>query len=286
MLIEKENPHISISRQCNFLALNRSTLYYKGKEEVSDYNLYLMGLIDKQYTKTPFYGSRRMTAYLKRLDYDVNRKRIQRLMRMMGIEAIYPKPNLSKRGKENEVYPYLLKGLKITESNQVWATDITYIGMQRGWLYLTAIMDWHSRYVLSWELSTTLEVGFCIDALKKALIIGKPQIFNSDQGVQYTSSSFTQILKDNNIQISMDSRGRAFDNIFIERLWRSLKYEEVYIKDYSIVKEAREGIRTYFEFYNNERPHQSLGYMTPYEVYYSLGGRRKDSELKVYKFLS
>jgi len=240
-----------------------------------------------------------MTAYLKRLGYHVNRKRIQRLMRIMGIEAIYPKPNLSKRGKESKIYPYLLKDLKITKSNQVWATDppaspererwragITYIGMQKGWLYLTAIMDWYSRYVLSWELSTTLEVDFCIDALKKALIIGKPQIFNSDQGVQYTSEGFTQILKENNIQISMDSRGRVFDNIFTERLWRSLKYEEVYINDYSTVKEARNGIGRYFALYNNERLHQSLGYRTPYEVHYGLREGSKDSELKGYNFLS
>ncbi len=286
MMIERENPHISTSRQCKLLTLNRSTLYYKRKDKINDYNLQLMRLIDEQFTKTPFYGSRKMTAYLKRLGYYVNRKRIQRLMRIMGIEAIYPKPNLSKREKENEIYPYLLKGLKITKSNQVWATDITYIRMQKGWLYLTAIMDWYSRYVLSWELSTTLEVNFCINALNKALTVGKPQIFNSDQGVQYTSKRFTQILKENNIQISMDSRGRVFDNIFTERLWRSLKYEEVYINDYSTVKETRGGVGGYFGFYNHERPHQSLGYRTPYEVYYGLREEAKDSELKVHNFLS
>ena len=245
-MIERQNPDISILRQCELLALNRSSLYYKRKGKVDDYNLHLMELIDKQYTKTPFYGSRKMTAYLKRLGYHVNRKRIQRLMRIMSIEAIYPKLNLSKRGKENETYPYLLKDLKITKSNQVWATDITYVRMQKGWLYLTVIMDWHSRYVLSWELSTTLEVDFCIEALNKALMIGKPEIFNSDQGVQYTSKRFTQILKDNNIQISMDSRGRVFDNIFTERLWRPLKYEEIYINEYKMVKEAREGIGRYW----------------------------------------
>ena len=221
-------------------------------------------------TKTPFYGSRRMTAYLKRLGYSVNRKRVQRLMRIMGIHAIYPKPRLSKKAKQNQIYPYLLKGLEIKGSNQVWASDITYIRMKKGWLYLIAIMDWYSRYVLSWELSTTLEVDFCINALNKALTVGKLKIFNSDQGVQYTTEKFIQILRENDIEISMDSRGRVFDNIFTERLWRSVKYEEVYIKDYSDVREAKEGIESYFKFYNNERPHQSLGYKTPYEVYYGL----------------
>ena len=269
-MIEMENPNISISRQCELLALNRSSLYYKKKEKISSYDLHLMRLIDEQYTKTPFYGSRRMTAYLKRLGYSVNRKRVQRLMRIMGIHAIYPKPRLSKKAKQNQIYPYLLKGLKIKGSNQVWASDITYIRMKKGWLYLIAIMDWYSRYVLSWELSTTLEVDFCINALNKALTVGKPKIFNSDQGVQYTSEKFIQILRENDIEISMDSRGRVFDNIFTERLWRSLKYEEVYIKDYSDVREAKEGIESYFKFYNNERPHQSLGYKTPYEVYYGL----------------
>jgi putative transposase len=209
-----------------------------------------------------------MTAILRREGHEVNRKRIQRLMRLMGLEAIYPKPNLSKGQPENKIYPYLLRDVKISRSNQVWGTDITYIRLSKGWAYLVAIMDWFSRYVLSWKLSISLEGGFCIEALEKALVIGNPEIFNSDQGSQFTSLGFVYKLEQNNIQISMDGKGRAIDNIFTERLWRSLKYEEVYIRDYQNVREAREGISKYMNFYNHERPHQSLGYKTPAEVYF------------------
>ena len=257
---------IPINRQAQLLGIGRSTIYYK--PVVDPYNLKLMHLIDEQYTKTPFYGSRRMTEALKRKGYKVNRKRIQRLMRLMGIETIYQKPNLSKPHPGHKIYPYLLRNLKINRVNQVWSTDITYIRLRHGWLYLVAIMDWMSRYVLSWELSIDMNVDFCIMALERALTIGTPEIFNSDQGSQFTSLAFIEQLKQKDIQISMDGRGRAMDNIFTERLWRSVKYEEVYLKDYQNVLEAKQGIGDYMTFYDQERPHQSLNYKTPAEVYF------------------
>jgi len=266
MLIDRENEEMPITTQAQLLGVARSTIYYK--PVVDSYNLKLMHLIDEQYTKTPFYGSRRMREALKRKGYKVNRKRVQRLMRLMGIEAIYPKRNLSKPSPGHKIYPYLLRGRKTREVNEVWSTDITYIRMRHGWLYLVAIMDWMSRYVLSWKLSTTLEVDFCIQALEKALAIGTPEIFNSDQGSQFTSLAFLDLLEKRNIQISMDGRGRAMDNVFNERLWRSIKYEEVYINDYETVHDAEEGIDRYMSFYNWERPHQSLNYKTPAEVYF------------------
>jgi len=266
MLIDRENEEMPITTQAQLLGVARSTIYYK--PVVDSYNLKLMHLIDEQYTKTPFYGSRRMREALKRKGYKVNRKRVQRLMRFMGIEAIYPKRNLSKPSPGHKIYPYLLRGRKTREVNEVWSTDITYIRMRHGWLYLVAIMDWMSRYVLSWKLSTTLEVDFCIQALEKALAIGTPEIFNSDQGSQFTSLAFLDLLEKRNIQISMDGRGRAMDNVFNERLWRSVKYEEVYINDYETVHDAEEGIGRYMSFYNWERPHQSLNYKTPAEVYF------------------
>lgn len=229
-----------------------------------------MHLIDEQYTKTPFYGIRRITEALRRLGYIVNHKRIARLMRIMGLEAIYPKPRLSKACKENKIYPYLLRGLSIVRPNQVWSTDITYIRLIHGFAYLVAIMDWFSRYVLSWAVSNTLDVYFCIEAVEKALKINRPVIFNSDQGSQFTSDSFTGRLLENGIQISMDGRGRVYDNIFVERLWRTVKYEDVYLKDYSDMRDVKEGLSSYFEFYNNERVHQALGYRTPREIYYSI----------------
>ena len=227
----------------------------------------MMRLIDEEYTKHPFYGTLRLTAWLKRSGYIVNPKRIRRLMRLMGIQAIYPKPNLSKASQQHKIYPYLLRNVDIKYPDQVWSTDITYIRMKHGFVYLVAIIDWYSRYVLAHEISTTLDTNFCISALKKALVISKPKIFNSDQGVQFTSREFTDCLKQNDIAISMDGRGRAHDNIFIERLWRSVKWEEVYLKDYEIVKQAVSGISTYFSFYNKERPHQALNYKFPCEVY-------------------
>lgn len=227
-----------------------------------------MRLIDEEYTMHPFYGSRRFTVWLNREGYDVNRKRVQRLMRLMGIEAIYQKPNLSKSLAEHEKYPYLLKGVSVMRPNQVWSADITYIRMKGGFVYLTAIIDWFSRYVLAHEVSISLESEFCVSALKKATDISSPEIFNTDQGVQFTSSGFTDFLKQKKVAVSMDGRGRAFDNIFVERLWRSVKYEEVYLHEYHTVKEIVTGIKKYFQFYNTERPHQSLEYQTPHEVYF------------------
>jgi len=258
---------IPISRQCELLGLNRSTLYYSPLP-LSSYNQLLMNLIDEQYTKTPFYGIPRMTAFLKREGYSVNHKRVERLMQIMGIQAIYPKRNLSRINPQNRIYPYLLKDLAINKPNQVWASDITYVRLKRGFIYLVAIMDWFSRFVLSWFTSITLDNDFCLRALQKALTKEHPEIFNTDQGAQFTSSEFISLLNQNNIRISMDSRGRAFDNIFIERLWRTVKYEEVYLKDYSDPLEAQNSLNNYFNFYNTERPHQALGYKTPYEVYY------------------
>ena len=265
-MIEPGHGAISVARQCELLGLSRSALYYQPRPE-SDENLELMRLLDEQYTKTPFYGVARMTAWLRGQGCEVNPKRVRRLLRQMGLEAVYPKPRLSVANPQHKVYPYLLKGLAITRPNQVWATDITYIRLARGFAYLVAIMDWFSRRVLSWELSVSLEADFCVRTLQCALERGRPDIFNSDQGSQFTSAAFTEALLALGVAISMDGRGRVFDNIFIERLWRSLKYEEVYLKDYEGVEDARCGIGRYFDFYNNERLHQSLGWRTPVSVY-------------------
>ena len=267
MLIEQENKEIPVIRQAELLGISRSTVYYK--PALDEYNLMLMHLIDEVYTKTPFYGSRRMREALRRKGYIVNRKRIQRLMRCMGIEAIYPKRNLSKPHPDHKIYPYLLRNKVIKKVNQVWGADITYIRMRHGWVYLVAIMDWLSRYVLSRELSTTLEADFCIRALERALSSANPEIFNSDQGSQFTSVTFPKCLEERNIEISMDGRGRAMDNVFTERLWRSVKYEEIYLNDYATISEAKQGIASYISFYNQERPHQSLDYKTPAEVYFN-----------------
>ena len=227
-----------------------------------------MRLLDKQYTRTPFYGVMRMTEWLRRVGYDVNPKRVRRLLRQMGLEAIYAKPHLSDPAPGHRIYPYRLRGLEIVRPNQVWGTDITYIRMRQGFAYLVAIMDWFSRYVLSWELSVTLEVSFCVAALQWALKRAQPEIFNSDQGSQFTSEQFTSVLLNHDVQVSMDGRGRAMDNIFVERLWRTVKYEEVYLKDYEDVLQTVDGLRNFFLFYNRERIHQSLGYQTPAEVYF------------------
>lgn len=262
---------LSVTRQCELLDLNRSSLYYDpaGEEPL---NLLLMRLIDEQFTRTPFYGSRRMTAWLRGQGHPVNRKRVQRLMGLMGLEAIYPKPTLSQRVSGHEKYPYLLKELTVLRPNQVWATDITYIRLRAGFLYLVAIMDWFSRYVLAWRLSNTLDVSFCLEALEQALEHGRPEIFNSDQGSQFTSQEFTGRLKQAEIRISMDGKGRVYDNIFVERLWRAVKYEEVYLHDYGDVGDATDGISKYFTFYNNQRPHQALRYLTPAAVHFNRGG--------------
>ena len=265
-MIESKHPRMSIKRQCELLCLNRSTYYYKTRKD-DNHNIHLMNLIDEEYTRHPFYGVRRMKVMLERKGHKVNHKRIRRLSRKMGIEAIYPKPRLTKPSPEHRKYPYLLKGLNIGRPDQVWCSDITYIKTKYGFVYLTAIMDWFSRYILSFEVSTTLDKEFCIKALKKALSSSKPVIFNSDQGVQFTNEEFINCLKEAEIRISMDGRGRAHDNIFIERLWRTVKYEEVYLNEYETVKDAVLGIDRYFSFYNDERPHQALGYKTPREVY-------------------
>lgn len=264
--MERGHPEISLRRQCELLGVNRSGLYYEPVGE-SEENLGLMRLLDEQYTRTPFYGSRKMTEWLATVGHAVNRKRVSRLMELLGVEAVYPKPTLSQPGEGHRIYPYLLRGTKVERVDQVWSTDITYIRMAQGFVYLVAVMDWFSRFVLSWSLSWTMEVEFCVEALKCALRRGRPEIFNSDQGSQFTSEKFTEELAGRQIAISMDGRGRCMDNIFVERLWRSLKYEEVYLKDYGSVTEARTSIARYFQFYNHERLHQSLNYRTPSSVY-------------------
>ena len=268
-MIEPGHSQISIERQCELVGLSRSSYYYRSKGE-NEYNLLLMRLIDEQYTRRPILGVRRMTDYLRRLGHVVNHKRVARLMRLMGLSAIYPKPKTSISSKQHQKYPYLLRGLSIDRPNQVWCTDVTYIRLYAGFVYLTAIMDWYSRYVLSWRLSNTLDTGFCLEALEEALGMNTPEIFNSDQGVQFTSSAFTSRLQSHGVRISMDGVGRCFDNIMVERLWRSVKYEEVYVKDYRSLPEARANINDYFTYYNLERPHQSHNYRTPYEVYHNL----------------
>ena len=264
--MDREHPEISVRRQCELLGINRSGLYYEPAEE-SEENRVLLRLLDEQYTRTPFYGSRKMTEWLATQGYAVNRKRVARLMEVLGIQAVYPKPKLSRPGEGHRIYPYLLRGVTVERINQVWSADITYIRMAEGFGYLVAVMDWFSRYVLSWSLSSTMEVEFCVEALKQALRRGRPDIFNSDQGSQFTSEKFTRVLAARQIAISMDGRGRCLDNIFVERLWRSLKYEDVYLRDYASLPEARAGIARYFRFYNQERLHQSLAYRTPAAVY-------------------
>ena len=248
------------------LGISRSGLYYRSKG-LHDEEDALMKLIDRQYLLTPFYGSRKMAVWLLSQGYFVNRKRVRRLMSLMGLRAIYRRPRTSKPAPGHKVYPYLLGGMNITRPDQVWAADITYIPMKRGFLYLVAILDWYSRSVLSWRLSNTLEADFCVEVLKDALKKGKPEIFNTDQGSQFTAEAFTKILAEHDIRISMDGKGSYNDNLFIERLWRTVKYEEIYLKAYRDGMEARRSLNGYFRFYNNERPHQSLGYRTPMEVY-------------------
>lgn len=248
--------------------LNRSSYYYH-PSGVSEEELALMSLIDRIYTDYPFYGVRKITAELRRRSYWYNHKRVYRLMRLMGLEAIRPGRNTSKTDKNHKVFPYLLRGRKPKACNEIWSSDITYIPIRGGFAYLVAVIDWFSRYVLSWELSNTLDVYFCLEALDLALKQGKPVIFNTDQGSQFTSNGFTDMVINNQILMSMDSKGRALDNIFIERFWRSLKYEDIYIRDYSTISELREGMKNYFYFYNYLRPHQSLNYAVPAEIYYN-----------------
>jgi putative transposase len=267
MMIEPKHKSISIGRQCDLLGLPRASYYYVPKGD-DTYNQLMMNLLDEQFTRTPFYGVPRMTAWLRREGYDVNPKRIRRLMRQMGLEAVYPKKRLSKAHPAHKKYPYLLRDVVIDRPDQAWCADITYIRLQQGFVYLVVIMDWYSRYVLAWDISITLEAFFCIEALKRALMISRPEIFNTDQGVQFTSTDFTEILERKGISISMDGRGRVYDNIFVERLWRTVKYEEVYLYQYLTVADARRGLGRYFHFYNTERIHEALGYKTPHEIYF------------------
>jgi putative transposase len=260
--IESGIPWLSVRRQCELLGLHRSSLYYRPTGESAE-NLRWMRRIDEQYLRTPCYGSRKMAEV-----FGISRSRAQRLMRLMGLEAIYPKPRLSRNDAEHRIYPYLLRNLAIVRPDQVWSSDITYVPMPHGWMYLTVVMDWYSRYVLSWRLSNTLDGGFCLEALDDALGRARPEIFNSDQGSQFTAEAFRGRLETAGVAISMDGRGRAIDNVFVERLWRSVKYEEVYLKDYVTAWDAEEGLDGYFRFYCHERIHQALGYRTPAEVYH------------------
>jgi putative transposase len=257
-----------MAHQCKLLGISRSGLYYQ-PAGICQENLTLMKLIDHQYLATPFYGARRLVVWLKKQGYRINRKRARRLMRIMGLKTIYRRPRTSKSTPGGRIYPYLLEGMEITRPNQAWAADITYIPMARGFLYLVAIIDWHSRYVLSWRLPNTLDAGFCVEALEEALTKAVPEIFNTDQGAQFTSEAFTSLLDRHGVRISMDGKGRYSDNLFIERLWRSVKYEEVYLKAYEDGRDVKASIGDYFRFYNTERPHQSLGYRTPAEVFNS-----------------
>jgi putative transposase len=251
------------------LGLCRSGLYYEPAPETAE-NLRLMRLIDEQYTAHPCYGSRRMTQWLTRDKHeDVNRKRVMRLMRLMGLEAIYPKPKLSARGPDHRVYPYLLRDVVIERVDQVWSADITYVPLPGGFMYLAAVIDWFSRYVLAWRLSNTLDGGFCVEVLNEALDRGRPEIFNTDQGVQFTATAFTGRLEDAKVQVSMDGKGRCLDNVFVERLWRTVKYEDVYVRGYEDVPGLFRGLSCFFPYYNEQRRHQSLEYRTPAEVYQS-----------------
>lgn len=269
---------LPLSRQCELAAVPRATVYRrltaKAPEDAGAEDLLLCRLIDEEYTNRPFYGSRRMKVFLRTMGYTVNRKRIQRLMRKMGLAGMAPGPATTVKHPAHKVYPYLLRGVPVTRPNQVWSTDVTYIRLARGFAYLVAVIDWYSRKVLSWRISNSMDASFCVDCLEDALReYGKPEVFNSDQGAQFTSHAFTDVLKREGVAISMDGRGRALDNIFVERLWRSVKHEDVYLKGYGNMAELMVGLAQYFAFYNGERPHQSLGYQTPASVYRSgIGG--------------
>ncbi len=272
-MIDHDGTTISIRQQCELLLVNKSGLYYcPAPQGESDYNVELMALIDEEFTRHPFSGVDRMTAYLRKIGRHCGPKRVRRLMRKMGLIAIYPGPNTSKGNKAHKIYPYLLEGVEMVRPNQVWSTDITYIRLAHGFGYLVAIIDWYSRAVLSWRLSNTMDSGFCCEALDEALArYGTPEIFNTDQGSQFTSEAFTGHLAAKNIAISMDGRGRALDNVFVERLWRTVKYEDVYIKGYETMRQAQEGLRIFFEYYNCGRQHKSLNYQHPWDVYIGKG---------------
>lgn len=268
-MIEKVNEKVSMRHQCELLELNRGSFYYEA-ELPSCVDIELMRRIDEIFTAHPYYGVRRIRNRLWEIGIAVGRKLVKTLMEWMGLVAIVPTRNLSKRNADHKVYPYLLRGVEINHINQVWSMDITYIRLGHGFVYLTAVIDWHSRYVLAWRLSNSLDADFCVECLNDALQYGKPEIFNTDQGCQFTSEGFTKVLLDKNIAISMDGRGRALDNIFVERLWRTVKYENVYLQGYQTIPEAQAGLREYFDFYNMQRGHQSLGYKTPWGMYSGL----------------
>ncbi len=277
-MVDPTHARLSIVRQCRLVSVARSSFYYEGTGE-NPLNLRLMRVIDEQFLETPFYGSRQMTRWLRRQGDTVSRKRVRRLMRLLGVHAIFPRPRTSQAHPAHRVYPYLLRDLQITRPNHVWCTDVTYIPLQRGFLYLVAVMDWASRTVLSWRLSNTLEARFCVDALHEALeCYGPPEIFNRDQGSQFTSVDFTDVLKEAGICISMDGQGRWMDNVFIERLWRSLKYECVYLSEFATGSQARIGIGWWMDFYNRRRPHSALNDRTPQEAYTDGGTTRKPAD--------
>lgn len=265
-MIDVGHPELSVRRQCELLGLSRSSLYYEAALESAE-NLRLMRLLDEEYTAHPFFGSRRLTKWLTQQGEEVNRKRVQRLLRLMGLVAIYPKPKLSAAAAGHRIYPYLLRNVSIARVNQVWSTDITYVPLTTGFMYLAAIIDWYSRYIVAWRLSNTLDGSFCLDMLEEALSTGRPEVFNTDQGVQFTSQAWTSRLESARVAVSMDGRGRCLDNVFVERLWRSVKYEDVYLRGYETVPQLQGGLGRYFVFYNNERLHQSLDYRTPAAVY-------------------
>ena len=266
VMVDREHPALSTVRQCALLDISRSSLYYRRKGTSQD-DLAVMNQVDQQYLATPFYGSRRMRVWLSKQGHQVGRKRVQRLMRTMGFAAIYRRPRTSNPGLGHKIHPYLLRGMEINRPNQVWAADITYIPMAKGFMYLVAIMDWYSRYVVAWRLSSTLDADFCVEALREALGKGKPEVFNTDQGSQFTSEGFTGLLEREGVRVSMDGKARYSDNIFVERLWRTVKYEEVYLKAYTDGRQAKSDLDAYFSFYNNQRPHQALGYCTPAEAF-------------------
>jgi len=265
-LIEADHPQVSVRRQCELLGLNRASLYYQPAAETPE-NLRLMRLLDQEYTAHPFLGSRRLRRWLITQGETVNRKRVQRLMRIMGLEAVYPKPRLSVPQSGHRVYPYLLRNVRIERPDQVWSTDITYVPLASGFMYLAAILDWYSRYVLVWRLSNTLDGSFCLEMLDEALSRGRPEVFNTDQGVQFTAQAWTGRLEAAGVAVSMDGKGRCLDNVFVERLWRTVKYEDLYLWRYEDVPQLRQGLGRYFPYYNEERPHQALAYRTPAAVY-------------------
>ena len=276
-MIDHDSKDFSVREQCRILGINRSGLYYEARL-LTEETLKIMRLLDEEHTRHPFYGVPKMTEFLRRKGYRVGRDRVRTLLRSMGLEAVYPKPKTSIKAKDHKIYPYLLKDVEVIRPNQVWSADLTYIRLEEGFVYLAAIVDWYSRYLISWRVSNTMDTNFCVEALEEALKYVRPEIFNTDQGSQFTSMAFTGILEKNGISISMDAKGRVFDNIFIERLWRTVKYENIYIKDYKTIPDLKTGLIEYFDFYNGERYHQNLDYKTPWEVYI---GKQVSTELKL-----